>query len=89
MAGRKVSAEYWSWEDWYKFHWDDLELSKVEIVHVGSTGLGTSGCTESVCGGAYKCRHCHKLFGWCYGAADELPDYCDDCWAECITEKTS
>lgn len=29
----------------------------------------------------FTCCRCHKLTAWCRGAADDMPDACDDCWA--------
>lgn len=41
------------------------------------------GCAGSdECGGTFDCTCCGRECGWCFGAADDLPDYCDDCWAE-------
>jgi hypothetical protein len=32
---------------------------------------------------AYHCGACRAwVCGWCSGAADDLPDLCDDCWCE-------
>ena len=39
-----------------------------------------SDCDGS-CPGTYTCRGCERACGWCFGAADEHPDLCDDCWA--------
>lgn len=36
----------------------------------------------SECGGTFRCSKCRKLVGWCLGASDERPDYCDSCWSE-------
>lgn len=30
----------------------------------------------------YRCFKCGKYKPWSEGAADDLPFYCDDCWAE-------
>ena len=59
--------------------------------------LHISGCTQrnpaAVCirrdrlGRKLSARHsyeypgCERLFGWCFGAADELGELCDDCAA--------
>lgn len=34
------------------------------------------------CRGIFKCAGCLKFFGWCVGAADDMPDHCDDCWSK-------
>lgn len=36
------------------------------------------GC-RGECGGTYVCARCGRLCGWCYGAGDDHPDWCDDC----------
>jgi hypothetical protein len=36
---------------------------------------------SSVCGHLYRCPGCERLCGWCFGAADELGELCDDCAA--------
>jgi hypothetical protein len=42
------------------------------------------GCEpDHPCGGVFVCAACEKLKGWCCGAADELPDLCDDCATTC------
>lgn len=28
----------------------------------------------------YKCPGCKRRVPWCFGAADDLPELCDDCW---------
>ena len=28
----------------------------------------------------YCCKGCGRRVPWCYGAADDLSDYCDGCW---------
>ena len=30
----------------------------------------------------YRCRTCKRRVPWCFGAADQHPHDCDDCWAE-------
>lgn len=47
------------------------------------------------CGGAtcendrsvYLCKGCSRWVPWCYGGADDLPEHCDDCWAEAHEKK--
>ena len=34
----------------------------------------------SDCGGEYACATCRQTVGWCFGAADDMPDDCDICW---------
>lgn len=46
--------------------------SRTETVHAG-------GC-QGECGGWYVCEGCFRVVGWCFGAYDDLPDRCDDCW---------
>jgi len=31
---------------------------------------------------SYRCKRCRRRCCWCFGAADDLPDHCDDCWAK-------
>ena len=28
----------------------------------------------------YKCLLCERRCCWCFGAADDYPELCDDCW---------
>jgi hypothetical protein len=30
----------------------------------------------------YRCLKCRRYVPWCFGAADDKPELCDDCWAE-------
>jgi hypothetical protein len=30
----------------------------------------------------YRCVGCKRLVPWCFGAADDMPSHCDNCWAE-------
>lgn len=42
--------------------------------------------TEPVCtcgrclGRRYRCLWCRRDVPWCFGAADDMPEVCDDCW---------
>lgn len=47
-------------------------------------------CGGSVCGiteagdlrvRRYRCRGCRQRVPWCYGADDDMPFHCDDCWS--------
>jgi hypothetical protein len=31
-------------------------------------------------GQRYTCRGCKRFVPYCFGADDELPNHCDDCW---------
>jgi hypothetical protein len=41
---------------------------------------------EPICGDSplgprvYRCAGCGEHAPWCFGAADDLPGHCDDCW---------
>ena len=35
------------------------------------------GCAPDEC---FKCDRCLRIVPYCKGAADEMPDACDDCW---------
>lgn len=40
-------------------------------------------CGGSLCGKdnrTYVCEVCRREVPWCFGAADDMPDACDDCW---------
>lgn len=38
--------------------------------------------SQPVCEGEfYTCRGCKRRAPWCFGASDDMPDHCDDCWA--------
>jgi|ETNvirnome_2_300_1030623.scaffolds.fasta_scaffold00700_8 hypothetical protein len=41
------------------------------------------------CGGDYVCAECRATVGWCFGAADDMPDACDACWVEARPEETA
>lgn len=30
----------------------------------------------------FLCARCRRRVPWCFGAADDRPELCDDCWAE-------
>lgn len=32
------------------------------------------------CGGVYVCIRCARACGYCFGASDDMPAVCDDCW---------
>lgn len=38
---------------------------------------------DSTCG-TFTCARCERLVPWCFGAADEYPEWCDDC---CVGER--
>ena len=38
---------------------------------------------DSTCG-TFICERCERCVPWCFGAADEYPEWCDDC---CVTER--
>lgn len=46
-------------------------------------GVDHRKCSCGECGASsvYECGGCLKLAPWCFGAADEFEDLCDDCWA--------
>lgn len=33
------------------------------------------------CAGTYICNRCDRVCGWCFGAVDDAPGICDDCFA--------
>jgi hypothetical protein len=33
----------------------------------------------ATCGGTYICSRCELEFGWCMGAYDDTPGFCDEC----------
>lgn len=34
----------------------------------------------------FRCAGCHRWFSWDFGAADDMPEHCDHCWAEAHPE---
>jgi len=32
------------------------------------------------CGGLFECTGCRRMAGWCFGAADDQEDRCDECY---------
>lgn len=54
-----------------------------EIVDV-SHSLGGCGLPLLV----YACPGCKRLVPWCFGAADDMPDHCDDCWSVAHVKET-
>jgi len=45
-------------------------------------------CGGGICEGTqdksskrYTCRGCDRSVPWCFGASDNMPFHCDDCWA--------
>lgn len=39
-------------------------------------------CKECEPGMIFECDLCGRLMPWCMGAADDMVDSCDDCWAK-------
>lgn len=33
-------------------------------------------------GSRFVCAHCYRAVCWCSGAHDDMPDACDQCWAD-------
>jgi hypothetical protein len=44
---------------------------------------GDAGCERCR---RYKCAGCQRWRPWSDGAADDMPDHCDACWAKAHTE---
>jgi len=45
-----------------------------EAIHGG-------GC-DARCGGTWTCPGCERFLGYCMGCSDDMPELCDDCWAD-------
>ena len=60
-----------------------LEWSADTTVGARKTREAHHGCRTGrqvpTCGGAFRCAKCGKLVGWCLGASDDCPDWCDAC----------
>jgi len=41
------------------------------------------------CGGVYQCTRCGNICGWCYGAWDNMPALCDDCFVFVLRAPTA
>lgn len=50
------------------------------VVRLDLCNCGGSMCEDDQ--SVYHCKGCDRWVPWCYGGADDLPDHCDDCWAE-------
>lgn len=37
----------------------------------------------------YVCAWCRRAVPWCFGAGDDMPEVCDDCWSEAHAEEGS
>lgn len=37
----------------------------------------------------YLCPGCTRLVPWCFGAADDRPELCDDCWCEAHSKEAA
>lgn len=35
----------------------------------------------------FRCEKCRGKYPWCFGMADEKPEYCDQCWADAEAAK--
>lgn len=52
--------------------------------YVGPAPKCTNGTRRYPCycrGRRYTCPGCLRFVPWCYGAADDAPELCDECWA--------
>lgn len=53
-------------------------------IHTGRMRCHADGTRDKECsqsGEHYRCKGCRRTCCWCFGADDEMPEYCDDCWA--------
>lgn len=79
------------WWDWW---WDDLmdwfrsplnekwwRLGQVLRVFLHLIASPQCFCDSEDCW-VYRCPGCWRIRPWCFGAADDMPDHCDDCWAK-------
>jgi hypothetical protein len=50
------------------------------VADLGAQPCGCDGeiCTDDVL--VYQCPCCLRFVPWCFGAGDDMPDLCDDCW---------
>jgi hypothetical protein len=54
---------------------------KPKIKWDGDRIVGCESTNHTACkGGLWECERCHKIICWEEGSADELVDFCDDCW---------
>lgn len=52
-----------------------------KIRWVGDRILGCQSTNHTVCKGKlWECERCHRKICWEEGSADDLVDFCDDCW---------
>ena len=57
-----------------------MDPSKAGRPRWHATGHRSRECDDS--DGDYRCKRCRRVCCWCFGAADELPGHCDDCWVD-------
>lgn len=61
-------------------HWTKNE--RIQAVRSVGSPIGPTPCVcDGWCEGRrYTCPGCLRFVRWCFGAADEAPELCDDCW---------
>jgi hypothetical protein len=52
----------------------------VKLARVGDSWWPECCCDGFCADRTYECAGCFRDVPWCYGAHDDMPDYCDDCW---------
>jgi hypothetical protein len=58
-----------------------LSQHKPRIKWEGDRIVGCESTNHSSCKGElWECERCYKKVCWEEGSADELVDFCDDCW---------
>jgi hypothetical protein len=58
-------------------------LEAVQILKVtGLDGLRCAGHPDCAACPRYLCPGCKMWRPWCFGAGDDMPDHCDNCWAK-------
>ncbi|WP_198013013.1 hypothetical protein [Lyngbya sp. PCC 8106] len=57
------------------------QARRISLINGGEPSQCPRNCRNRCeSGETFTCCYCQKIVPYCCGAADDLPDACDDCW---------
>jgi hypothetical protein len=71
---------FWTFTKDEMREWCDQQIKRTRI-EVGRSHPLCCCAGEQCLGRTYFCKPCGRRVPWCFGAGDDRPDICDDCWA--------